>query len=180
MSFMDSFIKSNSPKVKVAVTSGKKLLNMGLFSNTLEMSVNDDGYLVFSSGTDLFEVKSYQWGGSVFSAVTETTTTGNDKTKEKHKKKGRLVGAAVGTALLGPAGTLIGAMTGTGNKKVKGKTKRNSKSTTTEKMIETSTTAVLTVKNITSQQEFSFGFECNSNINIDVLNVLNNANTVEE
>ena len=111
-------------KVEVKVTSGKKNLDLGLLESRVVIRQNQDGYIYFDDINGLFKITAYQWEGPVFQTVTRTTGTtsvqSRAQSRGREKRTGRLTGAVVGTVIAPGAGTLIGAMVGTGNKKSKG------------------------------------------------------------
>ena len=62
-----------------------------------------------------FNILDVKWDG--IKTVTDTKNNTSTETTEKSKRTGRIVGAAIGTAIAPGIGTVIGAAYGTGNKK---------------------------------------------------------------
>ena len=168
-------------KVEVKVTSGKKNLDLGLLESRVVIRQNQDGYIYFDDINGLFKITAYQWEGPVFQTVTRTTGTtsvqSRAQSRGREKRTGRLTGAVVGTVIAPGAGTLIGAMVGTGNKKSKGISRTAGRertvSTATSEQEEVPAPAYMTVKDPATGAVFTFGFDCDSIINGEILNLLN-------
>ena len=165
--------------VKVRLVSGKKCFYLMPLENSVVIRQNEAGFIYFDDIEGQYKITGYQWDGPEYELVTKTTgrttTDGITRSKGKEKRTGRLSGAVIGTAIMPGAGTLIGAMAGTG-KKSKGKEKIQSveqhtgRTTSYEK--ETDSIAYMTLKDPETQYSFSFGFKCNSKIHGEILNLL--------
>lgn len=168
-------------KVEVKVTSGKKNFGLNFLESRVVIRQNQDGFIYFDDINGLFKITGYQWEGPVFQTVTRTTGTtsvqSRTQTKGREKRTGRLTGAVVGTVIAPGAGTLIGAMVGTGNKKSKGVSqtagRERTVSTTTSEQEEVPAPAYMTVKEPATGNTFTFGFDCDSVTNGEILNLLN-------
>lgn len=166
--FMDN-VKTRSQEVHItlAITSGKKSLHMGMLASTITMRQNADGYIYFDTmPEEIFTLNDYSWEGPRYKNVTTTQEKG--KHKDKTGRKGGLGAAAVGTLLMPGVGTAIGyAM---GSKKVtKGKHKNNV--VTDENQEEIDGTASIQLRNAKTGETFSFGFVCNTKINVDSMHL---------
>lgn len=144
-------------------------LNKGRFNNKLKVWQQHNGTIYLNNNTDsLYRVHDFLWNGPDYELVTETKTKG--KNKGKQKRTGRVLGAAIGTVLLPGAGTIIGAMHGTGNKKTKGKNKERSISKTSKEEI--GTPAVLELQNLETDEIISINFICTSKLASQINNIL--------
>lgn len=158
--------KHKPPKITLTVVAGKKMLGMGLLSKTITMKQNENGEVSFSSLKDeTFYLTGYEWGGP--STATVTTSNSDENKQERSGRKGRLVGAVIGTALMPGVGTVIGLAAGTG-KKTKGKT--HSTTNTKTKEVEEETTATIVASNTKTNETITFGVVCNSSIDISLKN----------
>lgn len=163
--FMDNMkTRSAEPHITLTVTSGNQSLHMGIFSSTITMRQNSDGYIYFDTmPEELFTLNDYSWDGPQYKNVTTTQETG--KHKDKTKRKGGLGAAAVGTLLFPGVGTAIGYAVGS-KKVTKGKNKTDI--VTNENLEEIDSAASIQLKNIKTGETFSFGFKCNTNINVEL------------
>lgn len=73
-----------------------------------------DGYS-FNHKNQSFAIKSVEWGGKRTRSYSSTNI--DSLSTSDTKRKGRIIGAAVGTMVAPGVGTVIGAAYGTGNKK---------------------------------------------------------------
>lgn len=90
----------------------------------------DDSWLYFDENkNELFKIIDFQWAG--MKSETRVSSHSVAETSGKTKRKGRFIGAAVGTIIAPGAGTLIGAMHGTGNNKLNSHTETSSYSSST-------------------------------------------------
>lgn len=168
-------------KVEIKVTSGKKNFDLGFLESRVVIRQNQDGFIYFDDINGLFKITGYQWDGPIFQTITRTTGTtsvqSRTRSKGREKRTGRLTGAVVGTIIAPGAGTLIGAMVGTGNKKSKGKSKTVGKerviSTAATEQQEVPAPAYMTVKEPATGNIFTFGFECDSITHGEIMNLLN-------
>lgn len=169
--------------IKLKVTSGKQCFFLGRFENSIILRLNSEGFIYFDEIEGNYKVSGFQWDGPNYQTITKTDgvtkTKGVTDSFGREKRTGRVTGAVIGTAILPGAGTLIGAMVGTGNKKVSGKAKSKSseKTSSTAKSFdeEVVSPAYMTLKDPTAGTVISFGFDCNSQIYGELLNVLNRA-----
>lgn len=141
--------------------TGKKYVTSSLMPN-ITIYQQNDGFVYFNKDdTVLFEFCEYVWDGPQYRTIVNTVTKG--KEKGETKRKGRIIGAVVGTALLPGVGTVIGATHGTGNKK--SKKNMNSHSKTYEDIEEVKTPASIKVKNLETGEYCVLTFDCDSKLN---------------
>lgn len=199
MSLFDSFksaaevrkIRSNELQVQLSVTSGKQNFFLKPKDHFVVLRVNDDGFIYFDDIEGHYKITEFQWEGPRYQTVTTTSgvTKYNEKSRSssvtqshgRDKRTGRLIGAAVGTAILPGAGTLVGALVGTGNKKTsevsqsrgggRAKGSEQISSTTQEFEQEVAGMAYMHLSDPVSNFGFTFGFYCNSVIYGELLNV---------
>lgn len=171
----------------VKVISGKKYFDGLLsFSGVLALGVLNDGrvYTIRGKNTGVFQVLNYEWEGSAYESVTvvKDATNSSYDTHGREKRTGRLVGAAVGTAIMPGVGTALGALHGTGNKKSKSRTRGRSNHTgrTTVSDREIASKAYMTLRDDEYGDVFTFGFECDSDVNIEVMNFLHKTDLYDE
>lgn len=169
--------------IKVRVISGKQCFYLGKLENSVIIRQNERGYIYFDDIDGEYKIAGYEWGGPTYKSVTDvndhTTTDGWSKStsKGKEKRTGRLPGAAIGTLIMPGAGTLVGAMVGTGKKsQVRGFEKNHSTQDHTGKTVsydeEVTSPAYMTLKDPKTQYSFTFSFECNSKTHGEILNLL--------
>lgn len=176
----DMVTQSKENHVKVTLISGKKCFYLGPLENSVVIRQNDAGFIYFDDIDGTYKIAGYEWGGPEYKSVTKTTgkttTDGETHSKGREKRTGRVTGAVLGTMIAPGAGTVIGAMVGTGNKKSKGKevshsvAKQTSQTTSYEQ--ETDSVAYMTLTDPATQYTFSFSFKCNSKIHGEILNML--------
>ena len=175
---LNQITESSKEKVSNEVALKKKQLNercivlplnKGRFNDKLKIWQRHNGTIYLNNNTDsLYRVHDFLWNGPDYELVTETKTKG--KNKGKQKRTGRVLGAAIGTVLLPGAGTIIGAMHGTGNKKTKGKNKEHSVSRTSKEEI--GTPAVLELQDLETDEIISVNFICTSKLASQINNIL--------
>ncbi|MGN0193974.1 MAG: hypothetical protein ACI39G_02550 [Pseudoramibacter sp.] len=154
------------PRVKLIVTAGKKLLGMGPLSTSVIMSQNEVGEVYFNTLKDeYFYLVGYHWDGPAISTVTTTNTDHHQKahTGRRH----RILGAALGTLIMPGLGSAIGLAAGTGKKN---KNNEHTTESTGTKQVEQMTTGTISVRNVQTQEKITFGFQCNSQLNIILKN----------
>lgn len=153
--------RSEERKVSFLPTTYRdKITNSRKGPVTMYQQVEDNLVYFDKDDSILFEFIEYTWSGPQYKTVLKTDTQ-----EEKHgesKRKGRLLGAAVGTVLAPGVGTAIGAMAGTG-KKHKGSS--DTHSVTYEEQIELDTPAQMVIKNVDNDELITIDFSCNTNIN---------------
>ena len=136
-------------KLPIKVTSGKDFVPTSTLGNAA-MWVQPDGQVYFGQEPDvLYTVVDLQWQGPQYRTITQTNTKG------QQKRKGRIIGATVGTVVLPGIGTAVGAAFGTGNKKTE------SHSVSSETLEEVPTLATATFRR-TDGSTFTFEFMCDS------------------
>lgn len=106
-----------------------------------------------------FMIKSFEWQGAKYK--TEYRTSGCMQANVDTNRKGRILGAVVGTAVAPGIGTVIGAMHGTGNSKSNYTGTQNAR--TEEIKREVPSVAYLTIKYKFTQKLERFSFLCMSN-----------------
>ena len=152
-------------KLNLNVISGKKQV-VNSFGNSVTMRQQVDGKIYFNNDdTTLYEFIDFIWDGPKYQNITKSETIG--KEKGKTKRKGRLIGAAVGTVLLPGIGTVIGVAHGTGNKKSKNKIRSNT--VTYDKTVEIDSAAFIKLKKIDTNEILSLYITCNSKIRNELL-----------
>lgn len=176
---------NNDPEFRLELISGQQALGSS-YSRVLLLQ-NDDGLVYFKGIKGLFNVIGYEWAGPNYETVSETVGSSKSKggqtsySNGREKRTGRLTGALVGTMILPGAGTLIGAIHGTGNKKTKGTSTarkigtEKTHSKTREFQEEVSTPAYMTLQNVETGKKVTIGFQCDTQLNGEMLNVLNNS-----
>lgn len=171
--------QAKEPHVQVKVTSGKKCFYMDFLDTHVVIRQRADGAIYFDDIEGFYKVVDFQWGGPEYvstSRTTETTTAkGKIDTYGTTKRTGRVTGAVVGSLIAPGAGTLIGAMVGTGKKHevhTGGRGISQTTGWTFESKGEAATSAFMTLTDISSRYTFTFGFECNSKIYGDVMNMI--------
>lgn len=166
-------------RIKLHITSGKKNLALGMFTENTVLRVDEDGYIYFDEIDGLYKISDFQWDGALYESI--TTTTGEEKTSVKghvdgrQKRTGRGIGALAGFTVVGPAGSIAGAMLGTGNKKtrntIKGSNTTQINTTTVNSQREVASTAYMTLIEVDDKHSFSIGFDCDSKIYGELRNV---------
>lgn len=144
----------NETSIQVTICNNGGAIKTGMFDSSTIWK-QSDGLIYFNKNPDdLYRVIGFDWDGPTYQEVTQTTSTSKNKTK----RKGRVAGAVVGTAVLGPLGTAIGAGLGTGNKAGKGKT--NERSVTAA--FEVDSCAMLHLQNANTGANVHVGLSANS------------------
>lgn len=153
--------RSSELKATFIPKSGKRYVTSSLMPN-ITIYQQNDGYVYFNKDDSiLFEFCDYIWEGPQYRTVVNTVTKG--KEKGETKRKGRVIGAVVGTMLVPGVGTIIGAAHGTGNKK--SKKDINSHSKTYQDVEEIKVSASIKVKNIQTNEYTVLTFDCDSKLN---------------
>lgn len=136
-------------KLPIKVTSGKNFVPTSKLGKAV-LWVQPDGRVYFGQDPDvLYTVVDLQWQGPRYQTITHTDTKG------EQKRKGRVIGAAVGTMILPGVGTAIGAAHGSGNKKTE------SHAVSYDTQVEVPTPASVTLRRADGST-FSFGFSCDA------------------
>lgn len=176
-SVADAQLKAKEVHLSLNVVSGKSNLGMSGFSNTIVMRQNDANEIYFDTKPgDFFKIVGYKWDGPKYKTVTTSQEQGN--AQGKTKSKGSLGGAVVGTLLLPGIGTAIGYSMG---KKSKGNASYDKTGTIEENQVEDDGVASIQLRNIDTGNVITFGFTCNSKVDIDLqqfdLSLLPTSNT---
>lgn len=141
------------------IIAGRELINNQ--NNSFATLWQYDGTVYFGNDeNNFYNIVEFEWNGPQYKVVTNSKTVGNEKGKQK--RKGRFIGAAVGTMLLPGVGTVIGAAHGTGNKKNKKDIVSNTY--TTEENIEVPSPAKLKLQNVESGEIIKLMISCKSEI----------------
>lgn len=157
-------IQKAEPHVTLTVVAGKEFLNMKRKAETIVMRQNSDGYIYFDTMPErFFEFSNYSWDGPKYKSV--SSTTGKEKTKSKEKGKSRHAG--VGAGAIGP-GVAGGGIIGGGRRKGKGHVETDMNSITNQLSEEIDSIGSIQLKDIETGKTFSFGFNCNSKIDIEL------------
>ena len=136
----------------------KQLFETKLKINNTVFWMQEDGRIYKNYNLDVFyELYDFNWDGPQYKRVIKTKTTGTNEAKTK--TKGRLTGAVIGTVILPGAGTVLGALHGTGKKTV-GTNQQNTVSYAED--VELSSQANLMVKNVESGISTKMTFMCDS------------------
>lgn len=131
--------------------------NKSFGSNLATLYRDNDGYFYFNKKDDeLFSFINIKWNGAEHTTVSRTS--GSSTSQGKNKRTGRVLGAVVGTVIAPGVGTVIGAAHGSGNQKTSQFT--NSSSITTNEDRERPTTAYLTIKYKSTNEEETFSIKC--------------------
>lgn len=137
-------------------------------TNNLYINQTNDGLIYLNSNKDIpLKLLNYEWSGPLYNTISTSDTIENHKGKTK--RKGRVLGAVVGTVLLPGVGTVIGAAHGTGNKKHKGKTKANT--TTSQSQVEIPAPATLQLENINTKEIAVISCNIKSELNAQLLSI---------
>ncbi len=131
-----------------------------------------DGYVYFDYLDNvLYRLVSYEWEGSEFATISNSTSQGNTRYKERSRtgghRMGMLAGAAIGTALAPGLGTIVGTAVGAGGaKKTKTRGRSIDKSSENSRIeeVEKDTQAQLTLQNIDTGEMHGLLFVCNRQI----------------
>jgi hypothetical protein len=141
------------------VTQGRSQIPTTLGNATLQ--IQDDNRIYFRKEPDVFyTLVGFNWGGPRYRTESHTDVKG--KERGETKRKGRLLGAAVGTILLPGIGTAIGAGVGSGNKK--SSKNMESHSVSYDEQVEVPTPASLILCNCATGKTISFNIQCNAAI----------------
>lgn len=177
------FFDGPKDTITLAVIAGQKNFDGAVgFSGLLTLKQHPSGavYTSGKNGPQVYMIVGYEWDGPEYKSVTTTNerTVSRGAEKSRTKRTGRVAGAVAGTLIAPGFGTVIGAMVGTGNKKGEARTKGTATrtGTTSTQDVETSSTAFMTLRNIKTNETFTFSFKCDSKINVDVTNMLHKAN----
>ena len=136
------------------------------FTGVLKLSQLSDGSIYINSNSGiLFRLLDYSWNGPLYNTVSKSKTVGTQKGKTK--RKGRLLGAAVGTLVAGPVGLAIGAAHGTGNKKHSSDSQSNT--FTTDTKVEAPAPATIQLENIETKEILVISYSCKSDQNSTML-----------
>lgn len=120
-----------------------------------------DGTIYFDGDdTTIYKIIEFSWSGPQYKTITTSHTEGSEVGKTK--RKGRFLGAAVGTVLLPGVGTVIGAAHGTGNKK--SKTNSFSNTITTDHQSEVVSQGNIKLRNVDTDNEIVLSISCLSNL----------------
>lgn len=123
----------------------------------MEISIQTDNYLYLNKDDSvLYEMVRCEWSGPKYKTITKSETKGAKEGKTK--RKGRLTGALVGSIIVPGAGTLVGAMVGTGNKKQKGS--MHSSTITYDEQVEEEAPGYVKLRNIDTNEHFVIQFIC--------------------
>ena len=163
-------VRAAEQHISLTVTAGKKNLNMNALSSSIVMRQNSNNQVYFDTMPgQFFILTDYTWEGPRYKTVSTSKEKGRSRSNEKEKRKGGLGGAILGTVLMPGIGTAIGyAMTSKKVKKGRGRTR--AKVVVDENQVEIMGNASIQLKNVVTQETFSFGFECNSKIDVELDN----------
>ncbi|WP_342985747.1 SHOCT domain-containing protein [[Clostridium] symbiosum] len=156
----------NNRSASLTPISGYK--ELGLSSLALSIHQRVDGSVYFNSDTSkLYTISSYEWNGPEYNVVTNTTAneTGKNTTKKQGKALKIGAGALLGNLVAPGVGTLVGAAMGAGSKgKEKTKGHKTTNSQQTDKKVENSTVAFLTLISIDTKKVYKISFKCNTKL----------------
>lgn len=151
----------NLPRATISGT--QKTLTNNLYINQM-----NDGLIYLNSNKDVpLRLLNYEWSGPLYNTISTSDTIENHKGKTK--RKGRVLGAVVGTVLLPGVGTVIGAAHGTGNKKHKGKNQAST--TTSQSQVEIPAPATLRLENINTKEIAVISCDIKSELNAQLLSI---------
>lgn len=160
---LKELVEKQGGYVFLDLVSGKQAVSNNFLSNTVQMfagSQSDQVY--FGKEVDKqYRFLKFSWDGPQYTDI--VITDGDSKGKEH--RTGHLAGAVIGTVLLPGAGTIIGAVHGTG-KKSKGTS--HSESHTETKEIDVPANLVL--ENVSTHQQITIGFKCNNAMYAKLMN----------
>lgn len=161
LSEFEPILSINLPRATISGTQ------KALTSN-LSIHQMNDGLIYLNSNKDVpLRLLNYEWSGPLYNTISKSDTIENHKGKTK--RKGRILGAVVGTVLLPGVGTVIGAAHGTGNKKHKGKTQANT--TTSQSQVEIFAPATLRLENINTKEIAVISCDIKSELNAQLLSI---------
>lgn len=148
---------------RATISGSLKTLTNNLYINQMK-----DGLIYLNSNKDVpLRLLNYEWSGPLYNTISTSKTIENHEGKTK--RKGRVIGAVVGTALLPGVGTVIGAAHGTGNKKQKGKTQAST--TTSQSLVEIPAAATLQLENINTKEIAVISCNIKSELNAQLLSL---------
>lgn len=147
----------NDTRFNLALISGKENIND---CSHPTMWIKQDGIVYFEEMPNTFyRIIDFEWDGPSYETYTVSHTEGKETGHQK--RKGRIIGATVGTVLMPGIGTAVGAAYGNGNKKSTNKIV--SDTITSEQHQEKSTLAALKLADINSDETFTLTFNCLTN-----------------
>lgn len=161
------FVRSyKDPFITFHITAGHEAISVSKILSAASIRRNADGLLYFDKLPGFFLVESYDWAGPQYQEVTTGKTQTTHGGKDKTKRKGGLLGAAVGGVLtMNPVGAVIGYAATSRKETVHGgkDTTANTSATTTR---EIDAPAKLTLRNIDTGAQILLGFPCNTKLDM--------------
>lgn len=131
-----------------------------------------DGYVYFDYLDHvLYQLVSYEWEGSEFATVSNSSSKGNTQYKERSRtgghRMGMMAGAAIGTAIAPGLGTAVGTAVGAGGArrtKTRGTAIEETNEVSRIEEVEKDTQAQLILQNIDTGETHRLLFICNRQI----------------
>lgn len=131
-----------------------------------------DGYVYFDYlDYVLYRLVSYEWEGSEFATVSNSSSEGNTRYKERSKtgghRMGMMAGAAIGTVIAPGLGTAVGTAIGAGGArrtKTKGTAIEKANETSRIEEVEKDTQAQIILQNVATSETHRLLFICNRQI----------------
>jgi len=166
---MLEYLEKRGGYATLELTSGKQAISDNFLSNTVKMFNGAEPKRVYFGKADStqFDIVNYIWSGAQYREKFVTDEVAQRNGKEK--RGGHVAGALIGSLIAPGVGTIIGGLHGT---------HKNSSSTAvghSESHVEREeidTTATMVLRNVSTGQQITIGFRCNTAIDAKIRNLI--------